>query len=588
MRTRQRARGCSLAFAVLAGIAFALVAGATVSTARADGWCGGAPIPVGYGISDEGLPYSTHSPSGGQYNPQGIVLFIEAAWADERALPDQRACVVEWAAGVLLDGSQLQTFTDSDGVTRQARLFAYPFAFSANPSLPTLRPGWVSGLAQASVMSALSLMADRTGDRGYLADAQLTFNSFLMTPAQGGFVTVQDGLTYNQEYVTSVPSYVLNGHNEATSALIQWANRTRDPTALDLARRSLAAIHATSALEEVRLPGGTASSYDLLRGWPAAPLRVVPRGAFTVEKAAVVDGAGNAVSSLSLAVSKATSRAPNLLANATFTKWAAGRPVGWVVAGAGGYGTVSKGAAPGSIRIRSGGRGHVAAYQDLPKATVARQYTVSWRARLTRPYEQVSMPGDVVLQAVCGANVTAIAVADVRSTTLGAESITGKIPAGCAPRVKLYQADGCWPSNVEFAQVSAFAADAVGGATAPRYPISVVSVPTVSLQVTYTGSGRLQGWFQGQWTTFADLPPGAHTIATVAVPAYLQGRAVNLRYHNAHIAEFDTLYHLTGDPVLRDRALAWLAYAPAAEGHRKSLLRSVDVNPDYAAVITGQ
>ena len=183
---------------------------------------------------------------------------------------------------------------------------------------------------------------------------------------------------------------------------------------------------------------------------------------------------------------------------------------------------------------------------------------------------------------VCGRRVTGIAAADVRSTNLGLESITGTIPAGCAPRVTFSQADGSAQSGVEFAQVRAFVADAVGSATAPAYPLSVVSVPTVSLTVTYTGAGALQGWVQGQWTTFGVLPPGVGRTVTVQVPSSMQGRTVNLRYHNAHIAEFDTIYHLTGDTVLRDRALAWLAYAPADEGDRASLMESVPINPDYA------
>jgi hypothetical protein len=588
MRTPSRSRRHSFAaavgVAVGAAMLLALATGARFSTAHGDEFCQGAPIPEGYGVAD-GVPYSTHTPSGPAYNPQGIVLFIAAAWKDARTTPAQRACMAEWAAGVLIDGSQLRTFTDADGTTRRARLFLYPFAFSANPSLPTLQAGWVSGLAQGSVMTALADLADRTGDPGYLDEAQLTFNSYLMTPAQGGFVTDQDGVTYSQEYMTTVPSYVLNGHDLATESLILWADRTRDPKALDLARRSLAALHKTSELEEVQSPSGTASSYDLLRGWPAAPLRAVPSGALTVDRTVVADGDGNALSSLSLAVTKATPRAPNLLKNASFSTWKSGVPVGWAVTGQGSHGRVSKGGVAQSIRITSDGSAHIEAHQDIAKLKVATQFTVSWRARLARPVGRPSMPGDVVLLAVCGGRATAVAMADVRSTTMGLESITGKIPAGCAPRVKLYQADGSLPSTVDFAQVNLFTTDAVGRATVPRYPLSVLATPTVSLKLTYSGRGCLQGWAQGRWVTFASLPEAAGRTATVEVPAYLQGRAVNLRYHSAHVGEFDKLYHLTGDTVLRDRALAWLAYAPSAEGHRATLLEPVPVNPDYAAVI---
>jgi hypothetical protein len=57
---------------------------------------------------------------------------------------------------------------------------------------------------------------------------------------------------------------------------------------------------------------------------------------------------------------------------------------------------------------------------------------------------------------------------------------------------------------------------------------------------------------------------------------------VNLRYHNAHVAELTQLYELTGDPLLRGRALKWLPYAPAMERYRTRLEVTVAPNPLYA------
>jgi hypothetical protein len=197
-----------------------------------------------------------------------------------------------------------------------------------------------------------------------------------------------------------------------------------------------------------------------------------------------------------------------------------------------------------------------------------------------------SRPGDVVLQAVCGRRATNVAVSDVRAPVRAQERISGQVPAGCTPRLKLYQSDGGAPSDVTYSDVGVRVSDPVGSAWAPRYPISVVDVPTVALRVSYTGSGWLQAWWRGQWTTLGYLSPAGRT-ATVAIPASMQGRTVNLRYHDSHVFELTRLYERTGDTVLRDRALAWLPYAPANESLRSRLQATVPPNPLYADLFSG-
>jgi len=215
-------------------------------------------------------------------------------------------------------------------------------------------------------------------------------------------------------------------------------------------------------------------------------------------------------------------------------------------------------------------------------------YTVAWRANVARPGGKASSPGDVMAYSICGGYGTVAAVADVRSANFAQETISGHVNAGCRLRVQFYQADRTLPSSVEFAEVSVTVADPIGAASTPRYPALVLDNPAVSLKVTYTGHGWLQAWYKGRWSTLGFMPgstgaPGRSTV-TIAVPAHLQGRLINLNYDNAHVIEFNALYHMTGDTFFRDRALAWLRYTPAMEGLRVALNESVPANPSYADI----
>lgn len=162
---------------LLAGSGGTARSGAVRAIASDADACPGAPLPDGYDTIGR-YPYLLHSPTGSGYNPQGVALFMLAAWADPYASSDQRLCLLSWAAQALIDRSEAHHFTDEDGKQRTARLYPYPSSFSANPSLPALKPGWVSGLAQASVLVTLASLADSTADPSYLNLAGETFNPF--------------------------------------------------------------------------------------------------------------------------------------------------------------------------------------------------------------------------------------------------------------------------------------------------------------------------------------------------------------------------------------------------------------------------
>jgi hypothetical protein len=591
-KRRRRGSGLRLALANLVGIVLVMVltvygavslreppldGSATTSTqdtaadaVPADPNCHKAPLPPGYAVAD-GVPYREGGLTGKAYNPQTITIIVNATLADSRSSVPDRVCLARWLTQSLLSGSRRIGFTAADGKPLFALTFPYPFEFSANPSLPALRPGWLSGLAQGSVLGVLTSMFDLTQDKRYLDQAREVFNSFLLPADQGGFVTTAGGLTYLQEYPTSVPSYVLNGHNEALGAVLMWARRTGDPRAVDLAQRATTALHTTTALEEVPFPTGLASSYDLLRGYPAAPLRVASTGWLTLTSAALVDAAGHPVGPLVLPVAAPADPGPNLLVNGTFTDWTGTTPQGWrpslTQSGTIGHGQ------DGGVALTSTGPGEVELLQEVPASSVqaGRPYTASWQAAVHSREGTASSSGRVVLRARCGATVTELAAADVRGTGQVTESITGTPNAGCALQVLLAKADPVdRPVTIEYRDVAVRLSEPVGAAVPPSYPMSVLQVPRLFARVTFTGSGTLQGYTGGRWITVGSLD-GGRGSATVEIPAFLQGRNVNLRYHDSHVRELAVLFTLTGDPALRERALSWLRYAPSAEDVRPSL-----------------
>ena len=540
--------------------------------------CPGAQLPSGW-ASTQDYPYVPGSISGTAFNPQTVAILAKDSLAASAPGSD---CLARWATSALLAHARRVPFTGPDGRRLTALTFPYPFDFTANPALPPLRAGWLSGLAQGSVLQLLTAMYDRTGDPRYLDQARETFDSFLLPASLGGFVTTDHGLTYLQEYPTSVPSYVLNGHSDAAVALVDWARRSGDPVAADLAGRSVAALRTTTALAEVALPTGVASAYDLLRGYPAAPLRVLPgpRG-LTVRAAALTDGEGTTLAPLQLAVGAAAPASPDLLGGAGFGSWKGSTPAGWRLAGAG---TATPGppradGAP-TVRLASDGAGTPQLTRDVPASAVVggRSYTASWTAVVAHVAGSPTAAARVTLSAVCPRGTTELAVADVRSTTPVTESIEGTAVAGCGLRLTFAKADPPErPGTVDLADPALRLGEPVGAAVAPSYPLSVLAVPRVVAAVTYTGSGQVQARFRGRWLDVGTLPAAnatANATARLEIPAFAQGRNVNLRYHDDHVGLLARLYRSTGQDWLRDRALSWMRYAPSTEGVRRSLTPS--------------
>ena len=133
---------------------------------------------------------------------------------------------------------QLESFADEllgTGVTRRGFLaFEYYFPWSGGP------PGWVSGMATATGMQALSGLWKRDGDSRYLDAARSMAGVFSVGPPWGVLVNRPEGpffLQYSQD-----PSLLVgNSYAQAILGLDSYATASGDSSAAALVARALAA-----------------------------------------------------------------------------------------------------------------------------------------------------------------------------------------------------------------------------------------------------------------------------------------------------------------------------------------------------------
>lgn len=577
MNVRSMGRPAKLALAAGSAAALALSVSTTpaLPASAATLTCGGAALPYGF-VIENGKPHSIAAPYKDVrlYNPQSLGNFIRSTLGDLRNTTEQQTCLAVLGGSTVLAGATTAGYTDADGLHHDTLLFPYPFAFSANPAAPTLAPGWVSGLAQGSVMDSLALIYDRTNDASWMDAAGQAFESFLLPESDGGFVSHERGLTYIQEYPTKPAGYVLNGHNEAVIALDLWVRRTKDPRAVALLAQVEAALTTTLPLEQVQLPMGAATSYDLLRGYPTARTRVLTSTGLTVRGAAILNDQGQQISRLAIPASRAPVYQRSLLTNGNLSAWRAGLPTGWVARvtsrtpGTFVRTTDGKSAA---VRITTSGRSWEALSQDVPAAKVKPNawYRVSWRAKLERTTNVNSTSGRVGLIALCPGVAPRILAENyaVRGDVFSGFDMLVRTPvAKCGLRVQIYENDWTFKgSKVVFGAVSLSLPQYGSPAVSPAYPLEVLAVRTPRIQVNYTGSGWLQMWLQGRWFTVGTLPHRntVSTITTILVPGWAQGRNIHLGYHEHHVAELTSLYSRTGSKLFQQTALRWLPLAPA-------------------------
>lgn len=579
-------------------LAIALTTTPLLPASAAAPTCDGALLPHNF-VLENGKPHVTKAPYANLalYNPQNLSNFVGLALRDGRNSSAQQTCLGLIGARTLMAGATTRGYTDGGGLHHNTLLFPYPFPFSANPSTPTLQPGWLSGLAQGSAMSALTSIYDRTHDAQWIDAASQAFESFLLAGSDGGFVSRERGLTYIQEYPTKPATYVLNGNNEAMIALDSWVRRTHDPRAASLLAELYSALKTTLPLEQVSLAMGTASSYDLLRGYPAARLRVLTSTGLTVRAAVVLNDKSQQISRLAIPSSRAAAYQPSLLSNGSLSAWSAGLPVGWtarVTSRTPGTFVRTTDGKSAAVRITTSGRSWEALAQDVPATRVLPNawYRLSWRAKLQHTPNTNSTSGRVGLIAVCPGATPRILAENyaVRGNNFSTfDMIVRTPPARCGLRVQLYENDWTFTgSKVTYSNVSLSLPQYASPAVQPTYPLEVLAVKAPRVQVNYTGSGWLQMWSQGRWFTVGTLPQRttASTITTVGVPGWAQGRNIHVGYHEIHVMELTTLYRRTGTVLFQQTGQRWLPLAPAAWSLEPQL--NAPVSPVFVAPQAGR
>jgi len=523
--------------------------------------CEGAPLPTGYALAGRRphvvkTPYTPNT----LYNPTSISNFIRAALRDTRTTTAQKHCLAELGGEALIAGSR--TTTTASGAT--ARWFPYMFEFSANLSVPSLAPGWVSGLAQGGAIGALLRLAEATGDERWADYAAEVFETYTVPIEEGGFVNRADGVLWFEEYPTSPPTTVLNGHLEAVVALDLWQRHSHDPRATALFQEAVADLPTVLAREHVPVTQGIVSSYDMMRGWTAAPLRVASGSPLVVHSAAVLDG--EARRPLTLPTNPPARDGANLLVNSGFDSWTGTVPTGWQMQIGHSKNLSSTG---GALWIRTTGTGWQAVSQTVPasRLVAGTAYRVSWRGKVVIPEGAVGTSGRVVGVAYCPSGAVNLGDSAItRGRTFSQFDLLLKpVPAGCSLRVTLYQASSTVAgTQVVFDDVTLTPAQPLGSAVVPTYPLSVLRSPQAQVELTYTGTGELQAYENGRWHKVAHLSAAATPrTVTVTVPERFTGRNLHYGYHETHIDELVSLYRRTGEEVFLETARLWAPLAPA-------------------------
>lgn len=525
--------------------------------------CPGERYPTGYTITNGQVhavktPYSPNT----LYNPTNIANFAM------KALRSGNTCLGRYASQQLVAGGTERTL---GGVT--ALWFPYNFAFNANPATTTLEPGWISGLAQGAALTTTRLMyaatdpAD-TEERAYwLNTAKLIYRSYRVPLSEGGFKHQIPGeRLWFEEYPTSpVTTHVLNGHLEAMIALgayAQWMERLGDPdavTATALFTRTATDLVPVMAAEAVAVSQGTISSYELVRGYPSAPLRLVSTNASeTVVKQVLPSGVTPVTLPL---VSDPAGPGPNLLTNGAFTQWSDSTPRHWQVI----PGTVVSNDS-NAVSWRGNGRGWTGIQQDVSAQVLSanQRYRVTWTGSTDYPTGVRGTSGRVVAYAMCpGQAARYLAENNItRSSTRVRQDMLVKMPStpGCGLKLQLLQLDySLTTTTVRFDGLQLRRVGPTGGARL-EWPMEVLAAPQSKLVVTGTGTYELQAYEQGRWNTI-DGWQATGQAHTVIIPERLTGRNLHWGYHEFHVHELLSVARLCSGLGLADQSAALVDYA---------------------------
>ncbi len=518
--------------------------------------CTGVPLPAGFRVGKDGMPSppaSSQFPAN-SYNPQYISNFIRKALADSRTSTSQKKCLATTAAQHLVARSTTRIV---DGAT--SRWFPFNYTYSANPAVPSLQAPWYSGLAQANVLTTTALMEDLTGDAMWRRYGRETFESFLVPD---GFTSREKGSLWFEEYPTKPGTSVLNGHLEALIGLAWWGQNRNEPRATALLDEAIDGLRPLLEASEVDVEAGLLTSYDLVRGYPAAPLRLLGSPGFRWDQAKL-NGNPHAIPT----VASVAPASRNVLRNSDMSAVSNSLPSYWKSLDS--RSQVS--AVNGVAKVVTNSQDWQGLVQTVAQGTFAagEPLHLSARSRLTLPTGGAGTSGKIMAYEQCSGRYKVLhTTTKLRSQTWAHYDLTFPAPrAGCALEIRLTSGLKT-PSNtiIEFDDVTLSRADEVGKAAKPAYDLRVDRTPANTLTFTGVGQATLQAHRDGGWQDVADvvLSPGAPT--TVTIPERFTGRNLHYGYHESHVSELMQLHKMTGNPLFLEFARRWAPLAPAHNG----------------------
>ncbi len=510
-----------------------------------------APLPNGYAYTSQGRPYrpenDLYSPATA-FHPHAMNLYI-LNYNTSSATDAQKRCVMEAVGLQMIDASLTATHGGRTG-----RWLPYDFHFSANPSAPALRPGWYSGLSQGTAITAMRLVHSRTGDAKWASYAQELANSLDVPYSAGGVKnTVPYGGSQNQwleEYPTgSLPTTVLNGNNLALIGLAMHRSSTGDPLAANLFTDGIAAYHRLLPLFEIPVSNNLMSTYDLVRGYPAAPLRLVSASGSLTR--ATLNG-----TAVTIPVERTAPAHPNVLVNGDFAEGDVGwRPV------------LNQGAIIGGrVVIYPNGAGHTGVQQIIPRGTfpAGSAVTMQFDTRMKKRSTGASTAPLVSVQGVCpdGVYTNLVRHSSARGENWGTYRASFNAPAeDCDIAVNLLQdVKNTSGGEVEFDNIVVRQADPRGRSLAPAYDYYVWRTPTQDLRIHGQGTFEVQVYVEGAWVQVGRVATTPSGVA-VRIPEEFTGRNVNHRYHESHIGELRQLASHSGDRLFTTTANRWVRTA---------------------------
>lgn len=516
--------------------------------------CPGIPLPRGYSVNSAGMPHPAGSPT--RYHPNHIGNFIRAALRDDRTTDSQKKCLATQAGAHLITGSRTRVV---DGVT--SRWYPYNFTFAANPSVPVLTGPWYSGLAQANALTLSLMMEDLTGDPVWRRYGRETFESFFVPRSNGGFTTRENGFLWFEEYPTQPPTSVLNGHFEALIGLALWGRDAAEPRADALVQEATADLRPLLEAAEVETPAGVLSTYDLVRGLEAAPLRLVPDSTFRLDSA-TLNG-----SPLTVPVTSRSETHTNVLRNSDMSAVSDGLPSHWQLVGS----RSRVAASGGAVRfVTDGSAFHGVSQRVSPNVfTPGEPLTLTARTRLSLPAGAEGNTGKVIVYERCSSGTRVLfSTTQTRSPAWASQDMTFPAPrAACSMDVRLTSgAAGPAGTTVEFDDVTLARADTVGSHVVPSYDFHVHRTPSNTLTLTGSGRATLQAHDGGRWRDVGAVALGTGTAGTVVIPERLTGRNLHWGYHENHVVELMALHRLTGDSLFLEFARRWAPLAPSTNG----------------------